>query len=76
MCSVYNYTLPDSVDGSASGTTTLFDFHTQQGTDDPSRMSMEWGDVTISLLKRMTRMHQIDTIALVPHATFSNAIPS
>jgi len=63
---------PDSVDAS----TTLFDFHTQQGTDDPSRMFMEWGDVTISVLKRITRMQQIDTIALVPHVTFSNAIPS
>jgi len=76
MCSVYNYVPKDSVDGSANATTSLFDFHTQQGTDDPSRMSMEWGDVTISLLKRMTRMHQIDTITLVPHATFSNAISS
>jgi len=76
MCSVYNYVLPESVHGSANTTTTLFDFHTQQGTDDPSRMCMEWGDVTISLLKRMTRMHQIDTITLVPHATFSNAVPS
>jgi len=50
----------------------LFDFRTQQGADDPAYMSLEWSELTIDLVQKMTRMPQIDTMNLLPHAIFSN----
>jgi len=51
---------------------TLFDFRTQQGADDPAYMSLEWSELTIELIQKMTRMPQIDTMNLLPHAIFSD----
>jgi len=72
MCSSFHHHMPNNTSDLANTTTPLFDYHTQQGADDPARMSMEWGELSIGLLQRIVRMQQIDTVFLLPHVTFSN----
>jgi len=73
MCSTLHHHMPNNTSDLANTITPLFYFHTQQGADDPARMSMEWGELSIGLLQRIMRMQQIDTVFLLPHVTFSNA---
>jgi len=75
MCCVFAHEIPDTTtaDGEDFGLSVLFDFHTHHGADDTARMSLEWNEVTISLLQTITRMNHIDTLCLLPHATFGNS---
>jgi len=73
MCNPFLYVIQEHSPGTAGPqAATLFDFRTQQGADDPAYMSLEWSELTIELIQKMTRMSQIDTMNLLPHAIFSN----
>jgi len=50
----------------------LFDFHMHMGADNPARMQLEWNDLAVGLVKRMARIPHVDTLFLLPHATFCN----
>ena len=75
MCGVFAYELPNTAAARDGDTalSELFDFHTHHGADDTARMSLEWNDVTVSLLQKITRMNQIDTLRLLPHVIFCNS---
>jgi len=70
MFSTWHHHMPNSTSDSANETPALFDFHAQQGADDPAQMSMEWGKLSIGLLQRIVRMQQIDTVVLLPMSLF------
>jgi len=73
MCDVFTHKIQVNSTGfSDAQGVALFDFRTQQGADYPAHMSLEWSELTIGLVQKMTRMQQIDTMSLLPHATFSN----
>jgi hypothetical protein len=50
----------------------LFDFRMHMGADNPARMQLEWSELAVGLVQRMARMPHIDTLFLLPHATFCN----
>jgi len=73
MCDVFTHKIQGNSTGfSDAQGVALFYFRTQQGADDPAHMSLEWSELTIRLVQKITRMQQIDTMSLLPHATFSN----
>ena len=75
LCNVFAYPISENrlTDGTMATVPALFDFHSEQGVEDSERMSLEWNEVTIQLLQKITRMNQIDTLYLLPHITFSNS---
>jgi len=50
----------------------LFDFHMHMGADNPARMQLEWSELAVGLVQKTARMPHIDTLFLLPHATFCN----
>jgi len=75
MCNVFSFSISPSrpANGTTSEPPVLFDFHSQQGVEHGGRMSLEWNEVTVDILQKITRMSQIDTLHLIPHITFSNS---
>jgi len=50
----------------------LFDFQLHIGAEHPARMQVEWSDLAVGLVQRMARIPHVDTLFLLPHATFCN----
>jgi len=69
MCENFVYEV--AADGAPSR---LFDFQVHVGASNPDSMQLEWGELTMSLLQRMTRMQHIETLQLLPYVTFSNSV--
>jgi len=69
ICEDFIYKVPEG-----SELPRLFDFQVHIGASNPDRMQLEWSNLTINLVQNMTRMQHIDTLHLLPHATFSNYI--
>jgi len=76
MCEVFVYKASEPQLQHGGGDGRLFNFHSQQGADSHAHtaMSLEWSDTTMKLMQKMTRMQHIDTLPLIPHATFSNHV--
>ena len=69
MCENFVYTVTAD-----SAPSRLFDFQVHVGANNPESMQLEWGELTMSLLQRMTRMQHTEMLQLLPYVTFSNCV--
>jgi len=69
MCENFVYTVTAD-----SAPSRLFDFQVHVGANNPESMQLEWGELTMSLLQRMTRMQNTEMLQLLPYVTFSNCV--